>query len=223
MDASESEAVQAAGAEAADSAVPDYPCGVVFVRSGWVPEAGFAAVGVGAFGGALSAGAADGAAVDATAAFGQQLLDGGGADATATLTLVRPFGGASPPPQSVAASATRGALDESGHAGSPGGWVTYDNPLSDDGGTAAGGGWMLESGRSTGRTAGGAAAGGTLLGGSSTVRSNPLAAAGWQWGAARGGKGWDVEAGASLMPPRPAMTAERAIRRAVVGGCKVRA
>jgi hypothetical protein len=51
------------------------------------------------------------------------------------------------------------------------------------------------------------------------------AEAGIKWsgggGGGAGGKGWDVEAGPSLMPPQPAMTRERALLRTVAAGDQV--
>ncbi|KAI8465651.1 MAG: hypothetical protein J3K34DRAFT_487137 [Monoraphidium minutum] len=234
-----------------------YPSGLLFVRSGWVPEAGFAAVGSGAFGGPFSAHGAGGGA-DGLLATG---------DAVATLTLVQPFA-AGGDQASRAASPSRGVAAAA--ADSPMKWRTYDNPLSDDGGRSpqhaaarqqpglphaanrggkspgrrggggfdalsSSGGWGPASPGPRGGQppkgspmaawggaplgAGGWGTGGRASGGcaAASVRTNPLADTGCGGG---GGPGWDLEVGPSLMPPQPAMSAEQALRRAVVGGGK---
>ncbi|GBF93799.1 hypothetical protein Rsub_06131 [Raphidocelis subcapitata] len=223
---SDEAAARGAAAGAADGqelGAPVFPAGVVFVRSGWVPEGGFAAVGCGAFGGPLSGtGEQPRAAAELLAT---------GADATATLTLVRPFAG-SPPPQSLLlghppADALSGGA--AGRGSSAGAWVTYDNPLSFDGAGPAGD-WGLGSAQRQQLPVNSASGGGggtnrarvaSTLG---RLRTNPLGSEGGAaWSAGGGGArgklgGWDVEAAPSLMPPQPAMTRERALLRTVAAG-----
>jgi hypothetical protein len=188
------------------SAAPVFPSGTVFVRSGWVPKGGLAVVRPGAFGGALAKGGAE--EVDAADGLAPDQFDA--ADGLAMLTVVQPFDAAVRPRDSGGGHDTARV----GSAGTLGAWVTYENPLSaygDGGGvrdTAGGRGW------------GGSAATFKGTGGYqqtvTSLHSNPLAVGAW------GSPGWDVEAAPALVPPQPALSAEAALRRAVVGGCMVR-
>jgi hypothetical protein len=186
------------------------------VRSGWVPEGGFEAVGCGVYGGALGGGGGRGAEDDVQG------------DAVATLTLVQPFGGTS---TAAHTNGVPGAAASPSAPSSPAGgaWRTYNNPLSafeDDRGGAkqplpgwpahdAGGGRLPAA-----LDAASVGAGGVISGRSTAaaprMRHNPVADP--QPGRRTG---WDLEVGAALMPPQPAMSAEKALRRAVGGGCQV--
>jgi hypothetical protein len=167
-----------------------FPAGAVFVRSGWVSEGGLASVLPGVFGAATAKRLAEDAAAGDAACLDQY----DGADGAATLALVQPFDTASAPARGFGASG----------AASGGAWVTYNNPLSADGGGGGRGGAL----RDTGGTFASWGAKASML------RLNPLAD--------QAGGAWDIEVAPALAPPQPPLNAEAALRRAIVGGCTVR-